>query len=539
MTDQVERIHLDGAPTAILVDRDAMGDGAQVRRLLAALGLDVVSISSHGVTLTGPTVAVLGSDHPPVADCYAWYVGPGPTPTWMHPTAGHGPATAEQVVALLGTGFAQERAAAAFRSAGAGKPVPDSTPYDASAILHGITVAVAPWPTPGQAAPLSVTSYDDLLHASAAALDRCCAANGAIAAAPPGGDGEPDYWFFWQRDAAHAAFALHALATAGPDEHVRCAARARVEAYVTFVADLGPALAAQGAVATSRCTMSGEPVGRYGDPQHDGPAATALAVLSVVPDIATALEVARPFLQHLVAPRQAGFDCWELTVGTTFHEVNLARRALRLGARLAEAAGRGAEAAVYVEAAAHHTQRLAAFRRPEGGLFHSLRPRPAWFGSTSRLDVSAVGSVLLGYDATDQIFGVDDPDLVATVDRLEAHFSSRWPVNAAWRQAGRLGGGIGRFPEDCNDGVGSTGGNPWPVATLWASQYHLRRAERLPDAGHAEAASGYLSFALAHTDGAGMSEQVDATTGRPRGACPLAWGQAELVITLTASRQPG
>ncbi len=181
--------------------------------------------------------------------------------------------------------------------------------------------------------------------------------------------------------------------------------------------------------------------------------------------------------------------------------------------------------------------------------------------------MSVVGSVLLGYDVTDDAFNVDDPDMVATVGALEDHFATRWPVNAAWQQAGQVGGGIGRFPEDCNDGIGSTGGNPWPVTTLWAAQYHLRRAQRSAylasgarpglaglarsragltglarsqpgdPAGSAHQiarALGYLSFVIAHTDAAAISEQIDGTTGRSRGARPLAWAHAELVTTLLA-----
>lgn len=100
--DQVARIELLGAPRAVLVDDTALGAasspiGARVRRLLLALELEVVPVVDHDATLRSPTVAILGRDHPPVPSCYAWFVGAGTTPTWMHPTAGRGPRTTAQV----------------------------------------------------------------------------------------------------------------------------------------------------------------------------------------------------------------------------------------------------------------------------------------------------------------------------------------------------------------------------------------------------------------------------------------------------------
>jgi len=441
----------------------------------------------------------------------------------MHATDGQGPATTVTILSLLGTGFAQERAGAAFRAAALGLPTPSATRYDDAGILDGITSAVARRANPS---PVAGARPDDqvcagLLRTSLAALERCCARNGAIAASPatPGG---PDYWFYWQRDGAHAAYALHLLALRGPDEQVRSRARARRDAWVGFVRDLGLRLERAGAMATSRCTMSGEPLGGYGDPQHDGPAATALVVLSVVSDPRTALAVAHPFLQHLMVEADGrGYDLWELTRGRSFHSANLRRRALRLAARVALEAG-DFRAEGYSRACARMTAGMADFRaatRP--GLLHVLDPQPAWFSLTSRLDMSAIGSALLAHDASDEVEGVDDRDLGDTLDLLTA-----WPADQSC-------GGVGRFPEDCNDGRGSTGGNPWPVTTLWAAQFLLRRAETAAQKTDLSRGLAHLAYVLAG-DTSSLAEQVDRTTGGPRGARPLAWSHAELVVTLLA-----
>lgn len=523
----VDAIALVGAPRAVLVDEGAVGrPGTRVRALLAGLGVDVLTDVCHGATIARPWVAILSRDHPVVPDCYAWYVGSGTAPGWMHPTVGEGPATAEVILALLGTGFAQERAGAAFRAAGRGLPTPLTTRYDSAAILAGITAAVTRRAAPSPAA----TGQPDrerralLLRTSLTALERCCAPNGAIAASPAT-SGDPDYWFFWQRDAAHAAYALHLLALYGPDEDVRTRARVRCNAWVGFVSALGPRLARTGDLAVSRCTMSGEPVGGYGDPQHDGPAATALVVLSVVADPQTALAVAAPYLLHLVADTAGrGFDLWELVRGRSFHSANLRRRALRLAARVALGSG-DHRAQDYARASARTDDEMGAFRATTGpGLRHVLDPDPSWFALTSGLDMSAVGSALLAHDPSDDVLGVSDPDLGATLDQLTA-----WSADRGWQ-------GVGRFPEDCNDGQGSTGGNPWPVATLWAAQFLLRRAAHpdgaSPDADHA-CGLALLSCVLAG-DTTALAEQMDGTTGASRGARPLAWSHAELVVTLLA-----
>ncbi len=466
----------------------------------------------------------------------------------MHPTDGNGWRATVEILALLGTGFVQERAAAAFRSAGAGGGPVSTIEYAHDGIVGGIDAAACV-AEPRRAAPL-LTPLDaryrrELVSASLDALERCRAGNGAIGAAPPPvSPDHTDYWFFWQRDAAHVALALAATARSEVDDVARRRAGALLDSYLGFIGYLGPELERGGDVGASRCTMAGRPVGGYGDPQPDGPAATALAVLSAIDDAHAALSIARPFLDFLCSTEAMlpAFDLWELTVGTSFHAVNLMRRALRLGAATAAAANDPA-ADRYLDAATRTGSLLDTFRDPSTGtLAHVLRPQPPWLDLTSQLDVSAVGSVLLGYDPTDATMTVDDPGVVATMCQLDDRFALRWPINIAWRSAGRAGAGLGRFPEDCNDGTGSTGGNPWPVATLWAAQYHLRRAQGGPhldprnaadQAAEVVQALGFLSFVTSHCNVASIGEQIDGATGAGRGPRPLAWAHAELLTTLS------
>ena len=449
-------IRLVGGPTSVLVDPEALGDG--VEEQLARLGLPVVRLDDHAATLGGPCVAVFGRHHPVVPGCFAWYVGPGAAPEWMRATDGLGPRSSIRVLALLATALEQERAGAAFRAAGAGVAQPAEAPFDI-AVLDGVARACAP----------SVPAVEALLRQSFAALEQCCASTGAITAAPRGRPDGPNYWFTWQRDAAAVGFALHALANRGPSD-LRDRARARLDAYVAFVSSV------RGDLSASRRTVTGDVVGGYGDPQHDGPAATALLLQSVAPDRAGR------FLDHLLDVSDSpGYDLWELTCGRSFHAANLRRRALA-----------------------------------RAGIASSVGNPP--------LDAATVCSVVLGFDPIhDDLSG-----LVPVVAGLEAA-AERWPVNATWRLHHPHGAGIGRFPEDANDGLGSTGGGPWPVCSLWLAQYHLLSGQR--DQGN-----GHLAFVLAHVDPSTISEQLDPLTGRQRGALGLAWAHAELITTLLLRR---
>ena len=168
---------------------------------------------------------------------------------------------------------------------------------------------------------------------------------------------------------------------------------------------------------------------------------------------------------------------------------------------------------------------------------------------------------------------------LATMMALEDAFASRYRVNRDWRAGGNPAGGIGRFPEDANDGLGSTGGNPWPLATLWAAQFCYRVAwdwrtvalntpegvtlhdpcqaafinraagEDLVEVGRLiprdtwlrrvdvallMRSRQYLDFVTHHlpSDG-GVTEQIDRDTGQPRGAPDLSWALAELIRTIS------
>jgi GH15 family glucan-1,4-alpha-glucosidase len=260
--------------------------------------------------------------------------------------------------------------------------------------------------------------------------------------------------------------------------------------------------------------------------------------------------VSKPYLEylcdHILGP---SFDPWEFAVGEIFFDYNLARRALRKGARLAQSQHDSAAAERYSATADGLEQALAAFKDPAEGYALAGRNYVQPFLATiSHLDIDVVGSVLTAYDVADPFLNVDDPCIEQTMKALERVCAERWPVNVAWHQSGHAGMGMGRFPEDANDGIGSTGGNPWSFATLWAAQYYLRLLQRRDFLGMRDAegderaaflkrADGFLQFVLSHVSPESLTEQIDGQTGMPRGARKLAWAQAALIQTLLVRQE--
>lgn len=587
--DVVSNIRLAGAPQTLLVDEWALlsSEGNIPASLLTKLqvlalheGMRVVVISAHRDALSealcsvlhptiAPSIQEVRVDSPSLAilakhvtlppHVYAWYVGTDSPGTSFHATRHTGARATDEILSLLGTAEVQERAALAFRAAGAGTDIPSEAPFDPK-ILDGITTAVTKHPRrivqleqrlrSGREFDLDQDT-DRLIATALPPILNSQDKNGAVAAAPPPhGPNEPNYWFFWQRDAGQVAVAMAQLARDSPDADVRESARDFTARYVDFVQKL-PHQPGTGTddLGVSRFEMSGQPVKSYGNPQKDGPAHTVLAVTAALEESARAYTVTKPYLEylneHILGP---SFDPWEFAVGDIFFDYNLARRALRTGARLARAQRDDAAAERYQARANEIEMALEAFKSPTGGYVLAGRNFLQPFIQTiSHLDINVVGSVLTAYDIADPFLNVDDPLIHQSMKSLEHVYAEYWPVNVAWQKSGYVGMGMGRFPEDANDGIGSTGGNPWTFATLWAAQYYLRLVQRShfldtedvderQRAEWLEKADGYLRFVLSHVPPEALTEQIGGQTGAPRGAKKLAWAQAALIQTLLLRR---
>ena len=576
----VDSIRLIGSPAVLILDPPATRspDGAIPPGLLAKLqvlatagNLRVIVLSAEqncqpdtqlvpdlsvippdrAATIPGPALAIVTESVALPPNTIAWYVGSDSAPPSFHRTRFNNAVATNSILGLYGTALVQERAGIAFRAAGAGKAIPKDAPFD-PAILNGIARVVAP-PAPVHPADSSLIDIDhqtdSLIEAALQPILSCQAASGAVAAAPrPSEPGEPDYWFFWQRDAAQVILALVHLERAIGDPAIRSRCRTFIDGYLEFVERLPrfPWME-PGDLGVSRFDMDGHPIRSYGNPQNDGPAQTVLAVLAALADDeARAHRIVTPYLDYLVEWIESpSFDPWEFATGALFFDYNLARRALVAGCSLAARQDDHAASRRYFRAADALAGQLASFNSVRGGYIRAghdyLQP---FINTISGLDSSVISSILTAFNLADSVINVDSEAVIATIRALEDVYADRWPVNIAWREAGHTGMGIGRFPEDSNDGYGSTGGNPWTFTTLWAAQYYLQLVARYRHLGRHDTredelfakADGYLQFVLDHVSPSSMTEQIDGQSGKPRGARQLAWAQAALIDTLLIRR---
>jgi glucoamylase len=407
---------------------------------------------------------------------------------------------------------------------------------------------------------------------------------GAVVGSPARGrePGQPNYWFYWQRDGAVTMGHLidwHQRPPLGLDTHDLAAP---IERWLGFVAETQR----QGYLGTSRYEVNGQRVGGYGNPQLDGPAHSALA-LCRLREPARGWKQLRRYLDFLLTAEGRGptMDAWEFIYGRLLNAELLRRRALLAGARVARNLGHDSDADHYEAEARTVYTRLADFVQ-RGRLVAYRETYNPWFGTISGLDMAVISALLAG--ATPERNGevglgrtldsLAHPALLATMMEVEDAFEPLYQINRDWRSGGNDGCGLGRFPEDANDGVESSGGNPWPLATLWGGQFYYALSKEVDDAldGSASAVTlddprsvaffnraagaditsqgqpldaavwrerllpallrrgdAFLSFVVHHVpDDGAATEQIDRDTGEPRGARDLSWALSELIATV-------
>jgi glucoamylase len=529
--------------------------------------------------------------------CLAFFAGEGAPPAHTHGTRERTPAATNAILALYGTALAQDRAGVAFRNASKGRGIPHKSSFNRD-ILHGIVRSAAeqrsPKALPRELLP-TATELRGLARKAYDRLLRNILPDGAVVGAHSRGQepGKPNYWFFWQRDGAAAMSRLIVWQTHPPLGLPADKLRPTITRYTQFIRQTQ----AHGELGTSRYSVEGEPTRGYGNPQLDGPALSALA-LARIPDSSSAWTALAAYLDFLASPEGQGntMDSWEFIYGRMYNAEFLRHVALLVGATWAERYGHGKEQVGRWREQAEQARRgLRDFEDARSGrILSSLDTYDPFLTSISRLDMSVVASLLAGWWARHDGLLPDDaghgtsldshfwslsaPAALATLADLEEVFHSLYQVNRDWEDGGNKGWGIGRFPEDANNGLGSSGGNPWGLCTLWTAQYYYGLALdlasqlkaspgglSLADARQSDfferTANGapvpmgstvkeaiwrervipalvrrgdaYLNFVVYHMpqDGA-ITEQIDRETGKPRGAPDLSWALAELIATI-------
>lgn len=516
--------------------------------------------------LTEPASPPIGSQ--------AFYVGEGVSPAGVVASRIPGPRGTDALLALYGTALVQEKAGLEFRAASQGEAASEA-PFDVG-IFQGLIKSVgrparaalpALAPTPPN---LDGELLRDLAGKCFQRVLRNVLPNGAIVASPAKGEqpGEPNYWFVWQRDAGQTLLSLIGWSRTSPFGLPVAPMQQAITAYLGFLARCQ-------ASGVSRYTVEGQPVMGYGSPQLDGPPIGVLALTNLL-DPRPHYGQIRAALDYLLTPEGQGpcFDAWEFVYGRILNALLLKRKAFRAGAHLALLLAEQDDLRRFQDEVARLETEIEGFVDVQRGVLVSNRdPADPWFETLSGLDAATLAALLTAWDSRDEFLGLTHPAVMGTVLALEDAFGPLYAVNRAWQAAGYDGMGWGRFPEDANDGLGSTGGNPWPLATFWAAQYCYRLAEKLAIggpfsiiderqaryfnrvAGQELARPGeqlpgqdvvmhllpalrrrgdaYLQFVLAHQplDGS-VTEQINRDTGQPQGARDLTWAMSELLNTL-------
>lgn len=580
-------VESEQAQVVICVDNDSLRQRLQETEPVRRFHFQIISdgqCKAPGALLAeagiapGEALFFLTSDVMPLAGSHAFYVGAGTPPAGAVASRVAGPRGTDALLALYGTALIQEKAGHAFRAASQGQPPPASVPFD-SGIFQGLVKSYGR-PSPGETPPAAPAPEltGDLLRALAS---RCWGKiqanilpNGAIVASPAKGEkpGEPNYWFVWQRDAGHTLLNMIDWSKRAPFGLPREPIQAAINSYLGFLTRAQ----AVGNLGVSRCTVDGQPVTGYGNPQLDGPALSALAMTRLL-DPRPVYPQIRAYLEYLLTPEGQGacFDPWEFVYGRILNVLLLKRKAFRAGARLASILAEQGDMRRYQHEVERLETEIEAFNDPWRGYLVSSRDQDdLWFGAISGLDAATLAALLTAWEPNDDFFSLTHPAVMGTVLALEDAFAPSYAINRAWQAAGNTGMGWGRFPEDANDGIGSTGGNPWPLVTLWAAQYCYLLAEKLALAGPfavtderqarylnrvvdqelarvgeqlpgvqvlatllpalRKRGDAYVQFVLAHqTPDGSLTEQINRDTGQPQGARDLTWALAELLHTLS------
>ena len=413
----------------------------------------------------------------------------------------------------------------------------------------------------------------------------------------------PDYFFHWIRDSAIAIDALGQATAAG---YLRQASH--VDAFVNFSLALakldGRDTVARQAEGRSRdqslqrflrspeelTSLFGERIlgqarfnadgtidlFKWSDPQFDGPALRALAVLRALSEMAGSLDqrsavaLAWNDLDFIDRTKhEPCFDLWEERFGHHYYTRCVSLAALDLGAQSSERSGDARGSARYRSAAAEIDRSLETHWSSRQGFYLA-----AVKGESAANFRDLDAAILLAVCHAGRTAGrhsVLDPRVLSTLDRLERLFARSFPINR--NQAGR-GLMLGRF-----EGDGYYGGGAYLMTTLAAAQIYYRLAgllgtgrplactsesrpflqkithssmarflgRALPiDArqravlvtacfGRGEAILSRLRHFLPSS--AVLPEQLDRNTGAPASARDLAWSHAALLTALLARDQ--
>lgn len=237
------------------------------------------------------------------------------------------------------------------------------------------------------------------------------------------------------------------------------------------------------------------------------------------------IEPAADFLANYIEPEtglpKSSYDLWEEKYGTSTYTAASVCGGLRAAAGFARVLGKREKAEWYENVARGVEQAIISYLYDiDAGIFVKLVRHEG-------------GS--LAYDRTidmSSFHGVVYFEVLPPFDkRVEASFETlKQTIVVGKDKQGYL-----RYEDDQYYRTEQNLSNPWCITTLWAAQYHIRRAKSRADLRPALEILEWIA-GLANEGGI-LPEQVHPDTHAHLSASPLVWSHAEFVVTVDEYRK--
>jgi glucoamylase len=313
---------------------------------------------------------------------------------------------------------------------------------------------------------------------------------GVVVASPSRSN--PNYFYHWVRDAALVMSTIYDIYDREKNPQLKQKLETALYNFVEMVKN-NQAQSGFNDLGEPKYNVDGTPyTGPWGRPQNDGPALRAITLIKFANSLidqgkidwvkqnlySPSLPANTPIKMDLefVAQRfkHIGFDYWEEIRGLHFSTAMGQRKALLMGANLAQKLGDTHAANWYFLQAKKVEQLLARFWNPHKGFIEATIDQQGGFWK-SQLDISSILGIHHG--SYGNFYQVTDSRVIKTAQAIEDSFNSLYQIN---RYKGDLGTAIGRYPEDTYDGYRTDRqGHAWFLATFAMAEYHLRLKKAL------------------------------------------------------------
>lgn len=344
------------------------------------------------------------------------------------------------------------------------------------------------------------------LHAN---ISRNDTLRGVVVASPS--KAEPNYYFHWVRDAALVMDLVRYQMTVATSSKEEALLRGKLYDYVTLVQRLQNTPNRSGGLGEPKFNVDGSAYdGDWGRPQNDGPAIRALTLARFANYLLERGEVdyVKHHLYGGLFPAQGvvkkdleyvahhcgntDFDPWEEVRGHHFYNRMVQRKALVVGAQLAEKIGDQGAADFYRTQAVFLEDQILRHWDQHRKYFVVTIDRDGG-ADYKHSGIDAATILAINHVGSDDFLKLDDDRVILTAEAIVNAFKKLYPINNTGKAPGVV---IGRYPEDIYNGNGVSEGNGWVLTTHGLGEYYYRLAQKLKLQSYVQVTDTSRSFYL-------------------------------------------